>query len=232
MKHKKIVINLDKRPDRYKTFLETYTLGDAERFSGIEGQEKINSGDLTNFEQNFLEKLRNFGKNPPKQIPGVFGCWMSHYYVWETLKNDSENDFYVIFEDDIRITEGFNEKIQEITENIDFSFDLYYLGGRFKPNFVPNNKNPWKKFWVGKQEVYYSTNKTVLDYDHDRGLFSYVITKPAAQKMVSLLNSYLIQFEGIAAVDGWINENRSLISTADIFPHITWSPANHNSDIR
>lgn len=232
MKHKKFVINLNKRPDRYQKFLETYTIGDAERFPGIEGKEKIKNDELTDFEQNFLHKLKNSRRNPEKQIPGIFGCWMSHYYLWENLKNDEKTDFYVIFEDDIKTTDGFNKKIQEITKNINFSFDLYYFGGRFKENFVPNNKTPWKKFLVGNQDVYYSTNKTILDYDHDRGLFSYVVTKPGAQKMVSLLHSYIDQHESIAAVDGWINENRSLISTADFFPHVTWSPANYNSDIR
>ena len=232
MNFKTMVINLDRREDRYEQFLKVFTRNH-ERFSAYDGALLLkNEENLGEFETNLLNSLRSDRRNPPRHLNGVFGCWLSHYNLWEMLSKDENTDFYVIFEDDIKISSRFEEEYEKILENIDYSFDFYYLGGRFKENFVPMNKQPWKMKKINDYEFGYSVDKTSLNYDHDRGLFSYVITKSAANKLVNLVHSHIKNVGSIAAVDGWVNENRVFISTADVFPHLTWSPANFNSDIR
>lgn len=232
MNFKTMVINLDRRQDRYEQFLKVFQ-HDHERFSAHDGHLLLkNEENLTEFQLKLLKSLREDKRNPSKHLNGVFGCWLSHYNLWKNLSEEKNTDFYVIFEDDIHTSPEFNEKYEKILENIDYSFDLYYFGGRFRKEFVPIQRDSWKMKKINNYDFWYSIDKVSLNYDHDRGLFSYVLTKPAAKKLLHLVNSHIKNVGSIAAVDGWVNENRVFISTADVFPHLTWSPANFNSDIR
>lgn len=234
MNFKTFVINLDRREDRYARFLRTFeSFGlNHERFSGVDGKNLINLGNLSEFEKILLQKLSSNQRNPKNQVPGLFGCWLSHYYLWSKLTFDEFNDFYVIFEDDVYITGDFEERYEQILSVLTPDFDIYYLGGRYRESFLPKNMNKWRTTRLGEVYFYHSEDKKALDYDHDRGLFSYVVTKSGARKMVNLLHEMLEGDSVIAAVDGWVNENREKINVCDAFPHITWAKVGESSDIR
>lgn len=232
MRTKSVVINLDRRPDRYDQFLSNFPF-DHERFSGVDGVSLVDSGKLSPFQSALLSQLGTGRRNPQKQMKGIFGCWLSHYAVWNDLLYDFEHDAYVIFEDDINTSSRFDKEFPRILENIDESFDIYYFGGRFEVDFVPRNPSTWRLRRVNNLDVSYSVDRKTLNHDHDRGLFSYILTKPGAEKIVGYANESIQNSTvGIAAVDGWVNEMRGVLNMGDIFPHITWSPANFNSDIR
>jgi GR25 family glycosyltransferase involved in LPS biosynthesis len=234
MNYMTFVINLNHRNDKYARFLRTFDNFELmhERFSAFYGKELINSDNLGDFEKILLKKLSINPKNPKNQLPGLFGCWLSHYSLWEKLSIDESNDFYVIFEDDVYITGDFEERYGQILGAISQRFDIYYIGGRYKESFLPKNMDKWQVYNVKGVDFYQSMDKKTLDYDHDRGLFSYVLTRDGAIKLINLLRDEFNASIPIAAVDGWINENRHKINVCDAFPHITWARIGEMSDIR
>jgi GR25 family glycosyltransferase involved in LPS biosynthesis len=231
---KTFVINLDRREDRYARFLRTFeSFGlEHERFSAFDGKFILNSDNLNDFEKILLQKLSSNPRNPKNQLPGLFGCWLSHYYLWKMLSFDENNEFYVIFEDDLYITGDFEERYPEVLSVVTQDFDIYYLGGRYRESFLPKGMSKWSKTRLNGVDFYHSSDKKALDYDHDRGLFSYILTRTGARKMVEMLNLSLHYEGALAAVDGWVNENREKINVCDVFPHITWAKVGESSDIR
>lgn len=231
LKGRTFVINLDRRVDRYNIFLGRFAgFGfEHERFSGVDGLGLRLGGGL---EKILNQKLLENPRNPKVQLPGLLGCWLSHYYLWEKLSLDEGHDFYVIFEDDVYFTGDFEDRFGDILDAVNNNFDIYYLGGRYRESFMPRNLNVWVPVRSGDVTFYYSRDRSSLGHDFDRGLFSYVVTKEGAKKLLKLFDYTLSNFKGIAAVDGWINENRNSIHVCDVFPHVTWAKIGESSDIR
>lgn len=230
MKIKKIVINLDRRGDRYSEFLNNYSFNDHERFSAFDGRQIINN--VEKWDKKLLEKLKKEKSIPARHLPGVFGCWKSHLAVWDKLVFDEEYDAYLIFEDDFHKNDNFEKRLLDVLPAMDFSFDIYYIGGRTKPNFTPRNMDQWKKVELNGFTFYVSKQKEATGSNFDRGLFSYVLTKPGAKKLINFLNKDLDEDNFVIAVDEWINKNKQRIDVCDVFPHLTWSPSAYKSDIR
>jgi GR25 family glycosyltransferase involved in LPS biosynthesis len=230
MNYKTIVINLDRRADRYQEFLNNYTFGPHIRFSGFDGKHLIGSNALTDLQKSLLLKLKNHIGVPDKHLPGVFGCWLSHFGVWNQLINDIETDAYLIFEDDMRPSKSFNKNLKKILSSIDNTFDIYYIGGRFKDSFTPNNLSDWNEVIINGTTFYSAKNPGKCGVNHDRGLFSYILTKEGAKRLISRFPEYNKE---IPAVDEWINKDVEIRKkVCDFFPHITWSPKAYKSDIR
>lgn len=234
MNFEAFVINLDRRTDRYARFSSIFNDFGFKytRFSAFDGKNIINSDELNDFERDLLSHIVINPKNPKNQVAGIFGCWLSHYNLWKRLHEDDNNDFYVIFEDDVYVTNDFEDRYEGILRAVDDEFDIYYLGGRYKESFMPKSLVNWEVVHKDGVDFYYSTRQHALDYDHDRGLFSYVVTKSGSIKILSLLENYLQSNTTIAAVDGWINEHRHAIKLCDTFPHVTWAKVGESSDIR
>lgn len=227
-----IVINLDRRKDRYEEFLTTFKGKKHIRFSAIDGRSIILNKNLSYFEQSLLKKIAQSRVCPDYQVPGVFGCWLSHFFVWEQLVNDKENDFYLIVEDDLRISSNFFDVFSQVSVDLPSECDLCYLGGRFVPSFLPSNMKNWEKILSGKS-YFYKTNPNNVGRDYDRGLFCYILTKPGAKKLTTnAVKDVYSDDKKILAVDEWIYKNRSRYNLMEVLPHISWSPANYKSDIR
>jgi len=225
-----IVINLDRRTDRYQEFLSNYTFGPHERFSGVDGKHVVNNGSLTDFQKSFIQKLKRHAGVPDRHLSGVFGCWMSHLGVWKKLIEDEEADAYLIFEDDMRPTKNFNEKLSTVLNSIDNTFNIYYIGGRFKDSFMPNSMSEWDELKIGQTTFYKAKNPEKCGFNHDRGLFAYILTKSGAENLINQLDKYP---DDIPAVDEWVNKDVELRKgVCDVFPHLVWSPRNYKSDIR
>lgn len=230
MKTKTIVINLDRREDRLNEFKSNYCWSDYHRFSAFDGKENIN--ELSFWDEKLKENLLKFGGVRERHLPGAFGCWRSHLSVWDELILDDEYDAYLVFEDDVRTTPEFFSELPKILDAIDFSFDIYYIGGRTKEKFTPKRMHEWEKVIINDYEFFKSKKKKITGHEFDRGLFSYIITKNGAKKLVDFLYEDLKNGDFIIAVDEWINKNKQRIDVCDVFPHITWSPAAYKSDIR
>jgi GR25 family glycosyltransferase involved in LPS biosynthesis len=223
MKFKRFVINLDRRPDRLAEFFERYgNVGDVTRFSAVDGNARIKSGNL-NFTENAVLKNLSSGRS----LGGVFGCWMSHVRLWDELIF-SDYDAFVIFEDDAFFVEGFHDKLNFILSKVTLELDIVYFGGRFSPGFIPGDvDNLW--FSVGD---FFNARKPLGHNDFDRTTHGYVITRAGARKLIDII--YNFGNKKLPAVDDWLNtlREKSLINSVDFFPHTAYSPANYKSDIR
>jgi GR25 family glycosyltransferase involved in LPS biosynthesis len=228
---KTVVINLDRRLDRYEEFLGNYG-GEHVRFSGVDGASEFLVDGFDEGNKILFDKICRHVGHPQRQWSGLYGCFRSHLGVWEMLERDDEADAYVIFEDDALFVDGFEKKLSFIKNSIDNSFELYYIGGRFKPNFVPSDISDWWSFDVNGLDVHRFKNPAKKGYMYDRGLFAYILTREGARHFVGSVWRDVAEKSSIPAVDEWICRNRAEIRLCDVFPHISWSPVGYKSDIR
>ena len=98
------VINLDRMSDRYSEFLQRIPFEQSicTRFSAIDGN------DIINYEKN--------------ENPHIMGCHLSHKAILQNVINDSsinDEDYVIIFEDDVYFQDTFIQEIEKIKTKID-----------------------------------------------------------------------------------------------------------------
>ena len=103
-KIKTYVINLDKRPDRLSDLKLPLAW---ERFSATDGQKYIN--------------------NIPKER-GWRGCYDSHTRLIKKIISENY-DLYIVFEDDVDVSDDFMDKLSNIINNLPENWELLFLGG-------------------------------------------------------------------------------------------------------
>ena len=214
---KSFVINLDRRPDRYKDFCNSlpFDYNIVERFSATDGKLlKRNDGNL-----------------------GEIGCHISHKRLLEIIiKDDSikDNDLILIFEDDVFFNNTFEtdfkyainmyEKLKK-TDN-----SVLYIGGRFHEDFVPTNfPHGWKK--LGDNFFLRNKNtKLILNQNKNRGTFVLIFNKHIIKRLFNSLKN----IEENVPIDSHYNnffEHNSDIDFYEMFPHISYSTLDYKSDI-
>jgi len=168
---KSFVINLDKDTKRYNNFIQQYNKNNistypVERYSAVVGK-NVKQGDwLTD---DTLQKLYTIEKNGYRThhhdiTRGGTGCFISHYNLAKRLINDSENDAYLIFEDDTTFLSDTHGKIQSALKKLPENWDmvLFYtsraVGRKENESF-----NKIKSFW---------------------GMVCYIINKKGAEKLI------------------------------------------------
>lgn len=219
---KSYVINLKRRPERLQKFLSIYqySINTLELFEAFDGKNIGNNGNIENIDhddQLLVDKFSNV------LTSGEIGCFISHLKIWQNIVNNNI-EIATIYEDDCIFTPEYKVFMDSLT--IPDNVNLLYPGGRFKPNFVvPNNtvhicNNIYKhnyNFW----------NNAL----YDRTTHCYIITYKMANFLINLFNIY----DTICKpVDKFIIE---YLQTLDIpvystYPHVCWSPAVGDSDIR
>jgi len=181
---KSYVINLENYKERYIVSLEKLN-----KFNI--NPERFNAIDINKLDNNYIKKvtypsvqytIKN-GRYSHNNIgsKGAIGCYLSHVQLWQILL-ESNNDMFLIFEDDVKI----NKSIEEINNFINlinntYSWDLILLGYNF---FNLNN-----------------TDYKLTSIKH--GTHAYIINKAGAKKLlnnafpiVDQIDSY-ISFMGI-----------------------------------
>jgi glycosyl transferase family 25 len=68
---------------------------------------------------------------------GNIGCALSHYNL---IKNYTDEKILGIFEDDVLLSDDFEERILYIEKNFDLDWDIFYLSSFYHLN---NDKNRW-----------------------------------------------------------------------------------------
>lgn len=59
-------------------------------------------------------------------LPGAIGCFMSHYEAWNLIANGVD-DFGIVFEDDLHISEKFPALIKIVGKFLDNNIDIVHL---------------------------------------------------------------------------------------------------------
>ena len=113
-------INIEESKDRWDTIRKNAKKEGLKinRFNAVNG--KIH--DL-----NDLEEIHKIKINK-KLKKGTVGCALSHILALRRIKSEN-NDHVLIIEDDIKITPRLNQKINSYLKEIDFDFDIIFLGG-------------------------------------------------------------------------------------------------------
>lgn len=219
MRIKPVVINLDRRSDRYSEFRHRVQLPHS-RFSAFDGYDDMSGM----WDHLLLEALRLNRNNSEQVMAGVYGCWRSHLAVWQELATQTVWDAYLILEDDVSVIPGFADTFQRVERNLTLDFDLVYLGGAIQREFVPRFiQENWEAVPQGDITVHRMHDRNWQGPDFGRGLYAYILTRGGAYKLTHMLiNSILTGTGGLPAVDEWVNRNREPLSVGDVFPHPVW----------
>ena len=121
------VINLDRRSDRLKSFVEhhPYFKGKVRRHKAIDGRALSLTPNLVNL----------LGPNDFFWKKAVAGCMLSHLKLWTMLFQDTkEIGSYLIMEDDARLQKDWQQAWSNIQGRIPVDWECVYLGGVLPPN--------------------------------------------------------------------------------------------------
>lgn len=174
-------INLKKRADRRFQMIKTFAKANIPTynfFDAVDGSTLKLNLELTNLFRN-----NNFNYRC-----GVIGCALSHYNLWKKLIADPLSNYYVVFEDDVVFCENFNYLFSDTLAKIPADSDITYLG------YTMTAINREKYNHIYKNNTVSTVVVTNLALDiFGVGLFSYVISKKGAEKMVNYIAKYGIQ---------------------------------------
>ena len=177
------IINLDRRQDRLMNLINMFNVHGVDmskfiKLSAVDGK----TTDFSHFNWLFESIDRDNITNPAythKFKKGTLGCALSHFKVWELIAASEydDNDFFLICEDDIKFVPNFKEKYNKaitILEN-DAAWDITFIGYTDDRDFYGDTiiYDGIKKFSGNPRK-------------HGGGLFSYLIRKKAARKLINI----------------------------------------------
>ena len=120
-------INLDKRPERYRSFARQEGVQSLQirRFSAVDGSKlSINTPDISNqTKYNILHKTRR--AHSQIDTLGAIGCSLSHYSIWKEFLR-SDHPYCFVLEDDALVPVGLADKIKLATM-AGHDFDVWAL---------------------------------------------------------------------------------------------------------
>jgi FkbM family methyltransferase len=165
------VINLERRPDRKADIanqLKKQGINDYTLVKAVDGSQLEETQELANLFQG-----NNFNNNK-----GVIGCALSHLKLWHELINDTNNDYYVILEDDIELYDDFKNKLKEHCSLFQQYGAEHLSLGVYDCNNEEQTKISTENVTIFRKNVYKFWNIT----------FAYIISKQAAQKIIDFVN--------------------------------------------
>jgi GR25 family glycosyltransferase involved in LPS biosynthesis len=173
---KSYVINMKSRKDRYSTFLATnkdkLTNLNPERFDAVSGKDLVPTPGL--------RKL--FEMNDYLWRRGMIGCSLSHMLLWTEHMKSDDKPYLLVFEDDAKCSNYFEEKLKDIISSIPEDWDILFLGHLLKNNTTNNFDNTIKIF---KIRSYADSLKISLGGTH-----CYVINKSGISKLLAFFQDH------------------------------------------
>ena len=219
---KSFIINLKKREDRRQYMEELFS---NINFTNYEFYEAING-----YEIPLTLEIKNlFEGNDYGNRKGVIGCALSHYNLWLKLANDNLNDYYLIFEDDIHISDNFMEELNQAIKLLDDNMntvnniDFLYLG--YSKYDSSENTN-----YDDSENIKRIKLKEININNFIGGIFGYIATKNGALKILDI-----IEKEGIKYGIDWLMRQKAKhldgpLNLVTIQPNIIFSEWVRNID--
>ena len=169
-------VNLERRKDRKENMKKIFNdnlIINYEFYNAIDGLTLELNLDIYN-----LFKDNDFGSRK-----SFIGCALSHYNIWKELLN-SDYNYYIVFEDDIRLTTNFRIKLNKILSEINSNLDKYdYLLLGYTQYTI--NRNLYKNIYENDKE---DISICILNKNlYIGGTFSYIITKSGANKILDYI---------------------------------------------
>jgi glycosyl transferase family 25 len=125
-----------------------------------------------------------------KLSAGEVGCYLSHISLLKSFLASS-GDYLVVYEDDVRLTSDYGNKVESILSKLkEDCFDLLLLGYR----------NDYLSFWGG-----YRSDEVKLKRfcDYGWGAHAYVVTKKSAEKILAHFSSPTLPYDCVTG--GYVN---------------------------
>ena len=174
------VVNLEKRPDRRINTINEFAKhhdDDDTKLVHIEFIKAVDGSEL----KPTMEIYNLFKNNDYGGRKGFIGCALSHYYLWKRLLEDKDNDYYLIFEDDITLSKYFIPKISCLQHKYN-DFEVLFLGYHM---FEKDRNNVKDIYNDEEKEPLYVTNLNTSLYIG--GTFAYSISKKGARKILDYI---------------------------------------------
>lgn len=231
------VINLDKRPERFKEFdvqIKKSNLQNCkiERFSAIDGSNLLDDIKNKNLKDDVIfEVLRTLNAYIPR---GELGCFLSHYFILKEIifnENINDDDLILIFEDDVFFTEYDDSKFYEHIEEFKKTnkIDFLYLSGRWKKHYMPNITS---MNFFERQSKHFFKRIDGKGYDWDRCAPAYMCSKTGAKLMCEKIILQLKNNKCWSAIDNIYGKSSKNLISYDFFPHIYYAKMDYKTDIQ
>ena len=204
------IINLERRADRKKSTIDKLTEAECHNYTFI----KATDGQTI---QSTYEIKTLFKGNDFSNCRGVIGCALSHYYLWKSLIEDNEHDFYLIMEDDLILCDGFKEKIEGLKTEMK-NKQILFLGYHM-----------FEKEREKVKEIYDCSSNNVQVSKLNQsifvgGTFSYSINTAGARHLIDYIGKNGIH-HGIDYVIGKLNKDICY----ETKPHLCFSVWNEDN---
>jgi GR25 family glycosyltransferase involved in LPS biosynthesis len=201
------IINLERRTDRRQNMQNLYEKNQItpyEFVKAVDGNELQPTLDIkTLFEGN------DFGSRR-----GVIGCALTHYDLWKQLVNDTANEYYIIFEDDITFAENIKERLAELAQNELEQSEMLFLGYHMYETKRKEVQHIYDVCSAAATSLTAPLNKDL----YIGGFFAYSINKTGAQKMVDY-----IKVNGIKHGIDYLVKIMPELLVKELQPHIVFS---------
>ena len=180
-------INLDQDTEKRNKMERVFGQENIEisRFSAIYGN---------NLDKNTINKY--FSKKCSKYcLKSIIGCAISHIKLWEKMVKEN-NDFFLIFEDDVLLTKNFKEHLYNKIKYVPNDWDIIYLGSVVCTDALnKTNNNDSIITTIVESECYilspfYNSkliNKHIRKTNITLGAYSYIISNKFAKKFLNYI---------------------------------------------
>jgi len=175
---KTFVINLDTRPDRWKSLIgaEPSLQSYATRVSAVNGKSLTMNSMIYNL----------FQMNQFQWKKSIIGCNLSHISVWSQIANE-EGEYFLVLEDDARFAPDWMNQWKDYAKDIPKDADLLYLGGILPPNkpALPSLLEPVNEHWASiiPNTLFSPTPVSLFHFC----AYSYILRKSGAIKLMKYL---------------------------------------------
>lgn len=179
------VINLERRPERLKSFVDSLCRTDlntttVERIEAVDGNAIDFSTidiDETAIQLLYASQLTGARQTHSELTVGAIGCYLSHFHAWELIRSRNQS-FAIVCEDDAVIPVNMLEKIQIAMQYVPADWDLI-LGGymAFNENYMD------LMFSTTVIPLFDTIQPTIRKIRHFFGLHFYIIRARTVDKI-------------------------------------------------
>jgi len=157
---------------------------------------KLNYDFFDAFYLNNTSQLKDYFSNLSLKFlsHGSLSCAYSHLTLLEQISTYNNEDYFIVFEDDILLSNEFELKLNHLIENYPKDADLFFLGSR----------NERKRDF--KYRCIYGYNRT---FNARLGAYAYIVSVRSAKKITELIKPLNLLCGGIdTAIGKLIRENK------------------------
>lgn len=218
---KTFVVNLERRKDRWDSFSKYIDLYKNIKF------DRFIASDGSSLSKSFpLQKLFENVDSQHMMRYGLVGCSLSHILIWKEiiLSNCSNDDLFLILEDDVELSDNFDIKLAKLISTIPIS-TLNLDGVIVFPGHSKYPHNNYDEIPINSLRLdLWDLQKNIKN--SQGGTFSYLLNRKAALNLVNTI----INKSCYRGID-WVlflsaNVNKTYYSN----PRIAYSPVAVSSD--